>query len=207
MNACAYVRVSSRSQSVATQRDAIERAAAARGDVVVEWYSETMSGKRLDRPELRRLLNEARGGGVQRLYVYRIDRFCRSGIRDMFRVITELRECGCDVVTVADGFSLSAAGSDIVIAVLAWAAEMERTAIGERVSAARQRVEASGGHWGRPRTAGKVVERQIREMSAKNASQRQIERELGVSRSTIRRVLRGKGPYAADAPATTADRT
>lgn len=191
--------MSSRSQSVATQRDAIERAAAARGDSVGTWYAETMSGKRLDRPELKRLLNDARGGRVPRLYVYRIDRLCRSGIRDMFRVICELRECGCDLVTIADGFSLNAAGADVVLAVLAWAAEMERTAIGERVSAARQRVEAAGGHWGRPRSAGKSVESKVRELAGSNTSQREISRVTGVSRTTVRRILKGSGPYEPEA--------
>ena len=59
----AYLRVSSRSQTIATQRDAIERAATARGDRVATWYSETESGKRLARPELERLRRDARGGG------------------------------------------------------------------------------------------------------------------------------------------------
>jgi DNA invertase Pin-like site-specific DNA recombinase len=33
---------------------------------------------------------------------------------------------------------------------MAWAAKMERTAINDRISAARERVEAEGGRWGRP---------------------------------------------------------
>ncbi|MGO9834567.1 MAG: recombinase family protein [Polyangiaceae bacterium] len=44
-NSAAYIRVSSRTQDHATQRAAIERAAAARGDSITTWYSEKRSAK------------------------------------------------------------------------------------------------------------------------------------------------------------------
>ena len=46
----AYVRVSSRAQDAKSQRSAIERAAAARDDVIDGWYSEKRSGKSIARP-------------------------------------------------------------------------------------------------------------------------------------------------------------
>ena len=54
--ACAYVRVSSRAQDDSTQRAAIARVAASRGDLIGEWYAEKRSAKttaRLDRDEER----------------------------------------------------------------------------------------------------------------------------------------------------------
>src|SRR5713101_4243967 len=80
----AYVRVSSKSQDHAMQQHAVQRAAAARGDVVGKWYSEKRSGKVLARPELDRLRADARAGTVGKLYCYRLDRLSRSGIRDTF---------------------------------------------------------------------------------------------------------------------------
>jgi DNA invertase Pin-like site-specific DNA recombinase len=47
MKAVAYIRVSSRDQGFATQRDAIARGAAARGDVIADWWREKRSGKTL----------------------------------------------------------------------------------------------------------------------------------------------------------------
>ena len=71
----AYIRVSSRSQSTATQRDAITRAAKARGEPVGEWFEESKSAKALgDRPELARLRDSVRRGGVRLIFVYRLDR-------------------------------------------------------------------------------------------------------------------------------------
>src|SRR6266849_6224685 len=81
-SAAAYVRVSSRSQDHAMQRHAVERAAAARGDEVRVWYSEKRSAKVLARPVLDRLRADVRAGKVSKLYVYRLDRLTRSGVRD-----------------------------------------------------------------------------------------------------------------------------
>ena len=48
-----------------------------------------------------------RVGVVRELYLYRLDRLARSGIRDTFEVVEELRDHGCAIVTVADGFDLA----------------------------------------------------------------------------------------------------
>jgi DNA invertase Pin-like site-specific DNA recombinase len=65
-------------------------------------------------------------------------------------VVEDLRAHGAEVVTVADGFDLSGPAAEVVLAVMAWAAKMERLAINERISAARERLRASGRVWGRP---------------------------------------------------------
>src|SRR5260370_30763464 len=69
----------------------------------------------------------------------------------MFEVVEELRACGVELITVADGFSLDGPAAEVIIAVLAWASRMERLAINERIASARLRIEAEGGTWGRPR--------------------------------------------------------
>jgi len=132
------------------QRAAVERAAAARGDTITTWYSEKRTAKNLARPELERLRADAKAGRLNRLYLFKLDRLTRSGIRDTLEVIDELRRHGCEPVTVADGFDLAGPASEIVLAVMAWASMMERQAINERIAAARDRLEAAGERWGRP---------------------------------------------------------
>jgi len=200
MNVAAYLRVSSRAQDHATQRAAVERAAAARGDSALTWYSEKRSGKLLARPELDRLRADVRAGAVRRLYVYRLDRLTRSGIRDTLEVVEELRRCGCELVTVADGFSLDGPAAEIILAVMAWAAKMERLAINERISAARERVEAEGGTWGRPVRLDAETVASVRRMRAEGRSVRQIAVAAKVPRSTVARLLSRK-----DGPAGTAE--
>lgn len=197
MNVVAYVRVSSRGQDLATQRDAIRRAALSRGETIREWFAEKVSARTLDRPELKRLREAARRGEVGKVWAFRLDRFARSGIRDTLSLVDELRAHGASVETVADGFSLEGPASDVVMAVLAWAAQMERAAIGERISAARQRVEASGGRWGRPRLVDPGMAESIRTYAEQwGWSQRDLAAYFGISRSTIQRVVAQKGHYS-----------
>jgi DNA invertase Pin-like site-specific DNA recombinase len=194
VNAAAYVRVSSKSQDIASQRAALERAAAARGDVLRDWYIEKQSGRTLARPILDSLRELVRKGHIRKLFVFRLDRLTRSGIRDTLAVVEELRRGGCELVTVADGFELGGPAADVVLAVLAWAAQMERAALGERIAAARASAET----WGRPRAAGPAQVRKVLELGALpyRLTQRRIAAECGLSRSTVAAILAEKGPYA-----------
>jgi DNA invertase Pin-like site-specific DNA recombinase len=191
MMIAAYLRVSSASQTAAMQRDAIERAAQARGDVVASWYADTFTGGTMARVELAKLRLAARAGDVRRLYVYRLDRLTRSGIRDTLDLVDEFKRHGCELVTVADGFEVGGPAAEIVLAVLAWAAKMERLAIGERISAARVRVEAKGGAWGRPRRMDPETERKARELRAAGHTLNYISQACKVPRATVGRVLNG----------------
>lgn len=187
--AVAYLRVSSRAQSDATQRDAIAKLAAARGDTISCWYTEARSARTLDRPELARVRERARRGELRRLYVFRLDRLTRSGIRDLLEVVEELRRHGCELLSVADGFSLDGPAAPVVIAVMGWAAQMEQQAMRERVSAARERVEAAGGRWGRPSRMTDALVTRARKMAAAGRTVRAIAVALKVPRSTVGRAL------------------
>lgn len=186
---CGYMRVSSRAQDVAMQRTAIEKLASARGDTIESWYSERRSAKLLARPELDRLRADVRAGRVQKLYLFRLDRLSRSGIRDTFEVVEEMRAHEVEVVSVSDGFALDGPAAEVVLAVMAWAAKMERLAINERVAAARERLEAEGRAWGRPPrlTAGELD--RVRALRAEGRSLRAIAMSMKVPKTTIGRAL------------------
>jgi DNA invertase Pin-like site-specific DNA recombinase len=191
VKAAAYVRVSSRSQDASSQRAALELAARARGDTIGDWFVEKQSGRTLARPILDSVRELARRGHIRKLFVFRLDRLTRSGIRDTLTVVEELRRAGCELVTVADGFELGGPAADVVLAVLAWAAQMERAALGERIAAARASAET----WGRPRRVGPADVRRVLELAAEH-SQRSISAITKIPRSTVAAVLAEKGPYA-----------
>lgn len=191
----AYVRVSSRAQDLATQKDAIRRAARARRHRVARWFEEHQSGRSLARPVLGELRELVRAGVVRTLYVFRIDRLTRSGIRDTLALLEELRGAGCKVITIADGFDLEGPATEVVLAVLAWAAQMERLALGERISAARSRIAAQGGAWGRPSRADSRTVERVRALRGKR-SVRAIAAALKIPRSTVASILAETGAYA-----------
>jgi DNA invertase Pin-like site-specific DNA recombinase len=186
----AYVRVSSRSQSIDTQKDAIKRAARARGDTVDVWFAETASGRTSDRPVLSRVRAAARLGELSVLYVYRLDRLTRAGIRDTLALLSELAGHGVKVVSISDGIDPSGPMGEILIAVLAWAAQVERLVLGERISAARERMRGEGRPWGRPRRVTSEVTIRIASLLADGKSIRVIAQHVGVPRSTVSRLKR-----------------
>lgn len=185
----AYLRVSSRSQSLESQRAAIERAAQNRGETIELWWEEKTSGRSLDRPLLNELRGAAARGELKRLYVYRLDRLTRSGIRDTLTVIEEFRRAGVDVVSLADGFDPSGPMAEVVIAVISWAAKIERLAIGERISAARERLASQGKPWGRPRRlTQRMVDDCVRRRQ-EGASWGTLVAETGLPKSTLQEAV------------------
>lgn len=114
----------------------------------------------------------------------------------MLTVLEELRGAGCKVVSVADGFDLEGPFREVIAAVMAWVAQMEGFARGERVAAARVRVEAAGGNWGRPARASDELAERVREMkSRKKMTIRKIAIALKIPKSTVGVILSRKGAY------------
>lgn len=180
---------------MATQRDAIRRMALARGDKVALWFEDTLTGAKLARPRLSALRQSVHEGRVLKVYVFKLDRLSRSGIRDTLAVVQEFRANGCELVSVTEPFPLGGPLADLVISVIAWAAQMERAAIGDRIAAARKRVEASGGAWGRPRAIDPGTLAKAKAMR-ETKTIRQISAALKIPHSTLAGALSEKGHYA-----------
>lgn len=198
----AYVRVSSRAQDDGSQLHAIRQAAKARGDELGHVYREKLSAKTIDRPVLEELRASARAGATRKIYVYRVDRLARSGIRDTLEVVQELRRVGCQIVNVADGFDLSSPASEIILAVLAWAAQMEREAIGSRIAAGIARAKAEGRSWGRPSRMSPLERRKARALRGEGKTIRAIAMALRVPRTVVERALK---EVAIDVPETASE--
>jgi len=199
----AYIRVSSRSQDHTYQRTEIERACRARGDAIGEWFADVASGRTMQRPELEALRVAARAGKVERLWVWRLDRLTRSGIVDTLSILQEFQGAGCTVHSVADGFDLQGPAAEIVLAVLAWAAQTEREKIAENVAAARARMAREGRTWGNPPLAPELRSMALA-LRAQGKTNRQIARELGIGKSSAGKITLGtpnpKNPKTAARP-------
>lgn len=76
----AYLRASTEDQDAGRARSDLETFAADRGLKVAAWYTENVSGAKLDRPELFRLMEDASPGDV--LLVEQVDRLSRLSTDD-----------------------------------------------------------------------------------------------------------------------------
>lgn len=197
MNVAAYLRVSSKAQDHATQRATIERAAAGRGDTVIEWYSEKRGGGRLRRPELDRFREDIRQGRWKRVYTFKLDRLTRTGVRDTFEVTDQITtRDGCELVAPVDNLHLRPGVQDIFTEVMLFAlglaARLERASINDRIAEARERVEGEGGRWGRPAGVGLEALAKARALRAAGRSVRSVAMALGIKKSALQRALSRK---------------
>jgi DNA invertase Pin-like site-specific DNA recombinase len=187
-------------------RDLLQRLAIPVRGITV--YEEEASGRRSDRPVLAKLLYDAAMHRFTVLVVFRLDRLSRGGIVEMFRVLKTLQGAGVRVYSVSEAWwDPEAPTVELILAVLAWAAEFESRAIGERVAAgiaARRAEAARRGRpflWGRARVSAVARDPNLpvraRQLRASGRSWTQVARSLGVSRTTARRLC-GATPPAGD---------
>ncbi len=196
--AVAYLRVSTAEQSIENQRLAINRFAAKRGYVVVrEYIDEAISGgvSPFKRPGFSAMLTDLMEGRVSPdvILVYEVSRIGRT-LRESLDAIWKV-ERFAPIIPVSSKESwlqtLDRSIRDLVLSVLAWAAERERQLLIERTREGMLRARLMGKHIGRPRKniRRKDVERYLRQGIPKAS----IARILGVSRTTLYERLREWG--------------
>ena len=146
-----YIRVSTRDQNEARQQIALE------GFGVDRLYMDKLSGKDFNRPQYQALLAALRPGDV--LAIKSIDRLGRNyeEILEQWRVIT--KEKGVAIVvldmplldTRSNRDLTGTLIADIVLQLLSYVAETERTFIRQRQAEGIAAAKARGQRFGRPR--------------------------------------------------------
>lgn len=148
--ALGYVRVSTDEQareglSLEAQAAAIRAYCAAQrlelADVLVEAGA---SGKTLDRPQLRDLLERIRAGQIGAVIVAKLDRLTRR-TRDLLALVEDVfRRHGVELVSLGEQLDTRTPAGVLTLTMLGAVAQMEREQIGERTRAALAYKRALG---------------------------------------------------------------
>ena len=122
-------------------------------------YIDKMSGANPARPEFRKMMSEALQRRFSGIVVWKLDRFSREGIISTMAYIKQLKDRGIWLKSMTESWlDTSQEGiTDMVLAIMSWAAAEERKKISERTKAGMARKKAQGKHMGRPKTKGGVV--------------------------------------------------
>jgi DNA invertase Pin-like site-specific DNA recombinase len=176
-----YARVSTLDQNLDMQLDALKQAGC---DKIFE---EKMSGKRDDRPELIRLLDQLREGDI--LVVYKLDRLGRSTFK-LLELTAEFEKKGVEFVSIVDGIDTTNPLGKFFFRTMASIAELERDIIAERTRAGLQAARARGRIGGRPPVDKKIISMALDLYHAGNMSVSEIEHQTGVSKATLYRYLK-----------------
>lgn len=102
------------------------------GEEAVVYEDRGFSGKNTKRPAFTELMQAVEAGQVQKIYVYRLDRFSRS-IADFSRVWETLDRCGVEFVSVTENFDTSSPIGRAMLNIVLVFAQLERETIAERV--------------------------------------------------------------------------
>ena len=146
-----------------------------------EYVDVGVSGTKEKRPELDRLLKDARRRCFDAVVVWRFDRFARS-VSHLLRALEEFRSLGIEFISLSEQVDTSTPTGKMVFTILGAVAELERSLIVERVRAGLRNAKAKGKRLGRPPLVPNPEV--IGKMRSQGASWRAIGRAIGVSPAT-----------------------
>lgn len=189
MRAALYARVSTsnRGQDTDLQLRELREYAKQRGwTVASEYVDEGVSGSKDSRPELNRLMLDAKQRKIDCVLVWKLDRFGRS-LKHLVNALAELEAVGVAFVSLRDAFDLTTPAGRLMFGVVAAMAEFERDLIKERVKAGIANARAKGRRVGRQPIA--VDRARLETMRSEGYTIRSIAKALGCSRSLVHKTL------------------
>ena len=195
----AYLRASTSEQDASRARDALEQFAANHGQRIACEYLENESGAKTDRPELLRLLKDAKKGDV--LLVESIDRLSRLPAEDWQKLKTAIDSKGLRIValdlptshqgiadTKGDEFTnrMLAAINSMLVDMMAAIARKDYEQRRERQAQGIKKAKEEGRYKGRPVDAD--LHKRVQELLAANLGVRATARHAGCSTTTVLKI-------------------
>lgn len=177
----AYVRVSTVEQNDGRQREALSKYH------IDEWFSEKISGKTADRPQLQAMLGYIRKGDT--VYVEEFSRLGRSTM-DLLQIVQQIEKKGAKLVSLKENFDTSTPPGKLQMTMLAAIAEFERAMILERQREGIALAKKEGKYKGRKKISIPDIGKYYDRYMSRQASKTGLAKELGISRNTLDRLFR-----------------
>lgn len=167
------------------------------------YREEGVSGKTLERPQLKRLLTDIKLGSINTVLVYKVDRLTRKQ-RDLWFLLEDVFEpCGIGFKSVIEPFDTTTAQGKAFLGMLAVFAQLERDTISERTKDTLSNKKSNGKWVGRPPFGFRINQKgeleqdskqqgdiaKIKRMRRQGKSLREISRRIGVSYMAVSNIL------------------
>jgi DNA invertase Pin-like site-specific DNA recombinase len=187
-----YLRVSTLEQNPDTQLHDLRQLAGQRGwEIVEEYVDHGISGTRVKRPALDRMMKDASRRHFDVVLVWACDRLARS-VKHFLEVLDELNRLQIEFISLRENIDTGGPLGRAVIVIVSAIAELERSLIVERVRAGMRRAKLEGRRIGRkPLEANRS---EIREDRERGYSLKKIAKLHGISKSSVARVLKQAVP-------------
>jgi DNA invertase Pin-like site-specific DNA recombinase len=186
--AALYSRTSTLDQDPLMQLGELREFAANKGfQVVGEYTDHGFSGVKARRPELDRMMDDARRHKFDVLLVWSCDRLARS-TKHLLQTIDELNGMGIQFLSQREAIDTEGPLGRAIIIIVSVMAELERCIIIERVRAGMRRARLEGRQIGRARLD--VDREQIAIDRRSGMSLTQVAKKHGISRASVCRLMK-----------------
>lgn len=170
-----YVRVSTKEQNTARQSELMNQLGAEKV------YTDRMSGKNTERPELYKMMDFVRDGDT--VVVESISRFARN-TRDLLDLVSALEVKDVQFISQKESIDTSTPTGKFMLAVFGALAELERENILERQAEGIAIAKAEGRMTGRPKKAVDSFESAYQKVKEGTLPAVKAAKQIGISRST-----------------------
>ncbi len=178
-----YARVSTQDQDPGLQLSELRNYIKDRGWTVYHEYVDIgHSGAKDSRPQLNRLMADAKRIRFDVVLVWKFDRFARS-VKHLVNSLYEFKALGIDFVSLTEGIDTSTPLGEAMFSIIGAMAQLERDLIRERVTAGMRRAREKGKALGRPKK--EIDHRELTRLRDNGLSVGKIASSLGVSRATL----------------------
>lgn len=182
-----YVRVSTVDQNEERQIEGLQKHG------IDKWYMEKVSGKNADRPELQKMLAEAKEGDV--IYVHDFSRLARS-TKDLLEIVEDLNSRGIHVVSNKENIDTNTNSGKLMLTMFAAIYEFERTNMLERQAEGIEIAKREGKYKNcgrKKKELSRGCEDLIQQYVDGYITKVQLAVMLNVSRPTLNRILEEYG--------------
>ena len=178
MKVAIYSRVSTTKQDYENQLLQLREYCQKQGWEIYEEYSEVISGKEAERPEFKRMLDDATKRKFDIVLVWALDRFTREGTEKVWKYMSQLESYKVKFVSYNEPYfnTENEMVRGILLSVMGALAKQERLKISERTKAGLDVARKKGKRLGRPSLSS--VENQIIELHKQGKTIREIKEQV-----------------------------
>jgi DNA invertase Pin-like site-specific DNA recombinase len=179
----AYVRVSTEEQNEARQVEALKK------HNIDKWYTEKVSAKDTNRPQLQMMLDYVREGDT--VYIHDFSRLARS-TKDLLTILEQLQAKGVELISNKENLDTSTATGKLMLTVIAAINEFERQNLLERQKEGIAIAKKNGVYKGRKpvNINDDTFQFEYERYKRREINKGEFASALGISRPTLDKLLK-----------------